>query len=123
MSDIIWFVLFICLAVIVILYNKLRTRLDQLQKEITQLKNELQTQKQRIRSPTFDNDVDASAEFGTTVDSYNNIEALTALLDNGASQLTTEELFEEVALLSKTGDIKNTVYEDDDAYSTLSKNL
>ena len=123
MSDIIWFVLFICLAVIVILYNKLRTRLDQLQKEIMQLKNELQTQKQRIRSPTFDNDVDASAEFGTTVDSYNNIEAPTALLDNGASQLTTEELFEEVALLSKNEDIGNMVYEDDDAYSTLSKNL
>ena len=124
MSDIIWFVLFICLAVIVILYNKLRTRLDQLQKEITQLKNELQTQKQKVRSPTFDNDVDASAEFGTPVDTYNNIEAPTALLDNGASQFTTEELFEEVASLSKNEATSNTVYEDEDedAYSTLSKN-
>ena len=125
MSDIIWFVLFICLAVIVILYNKLRTRLDQLQKEITQLKNELQTQKQKVRSPTFDkdDDVGASAEFGTPIETYNSIEAPTALLDNGASQFTTEELFEEVASLSKTEATNNTIYEDDDAYSTPSKNL
>ena len=125
MSDISWFVLFICLAVIVVLYNKLTTRLDQLQKEITQLKNELQTQKQKVRSPTFDkdDDVGASVEFGAPIITYNSIEAPTALLDNGASQLTTEELFEEVTLLSKTEATSNTVYEDDDAYSTLSKNL
>ena len=125
MSDIIWFVLFICLAVIVILYNKLRTRLDQLQKEITQLKNELQTQKQKVRFPTFDkdndNDVGASVEFGAPIETYNSIETPTALLDNVASQLTTEELFEEVASLSKTEATNNTIYEDDDAYATLSK--
>lgn len=89
MSDISWFVLFICLAVIVVLYNKLRTRLDLLQKDITQLKNELQIQKQRFRSPIFDkdNDVGASAELDTPLDTYNNVEAPTALLDNDISQL------------------------------------
>ncbi|WP_201577797.1 DUF2339 domain-containing protein [Psychrobacter okhotskensis] len=125
MSDISWFVLFICLAVIVVLYNKLRTRLDLLQKDITQLKNELQIQKQRFRSPIFDkdNDVGASAELDTPLDTYNNVEAPTALLDNDISQFTTEELFEEVASLSKTEATRNTVYKDDDAYANLLKNL
>ena len=125
MSDISWFVLFICLAVIVVLYNKLRTRLDLLQKDITQLKNELQIQKQRFRSPIFDkdNDVGASAKLDTPLDTYNNVEAPTALLDNDISQFTTEELFEEVALLSKTEATGSTVYKDDDAYANLSKNL
>lgn len=125
MSDISWFVLFICLAVTVVLYNKLRTRLDLLQKDITQLKNELQIQKQRFRSPIFDkdNDVGASAELDTPLDTYNNVEAPTALLDNDISQFTTEELFEEVASLSKTEATRNTVYKDDDAYANLLKNL
>ncbi|MFT5096939.1 MAG: putative membrane protein [Psychrobacter okhotskensis] len=125
MSDISWFVLFICLAVIVVLYNKLRTRLDLLQKDITQLKNELQIQKQRFRSPIFDkdNDVEASAELDNPLNTYNNIEAPTALLDNDISQFTTEELFEEVASLSKTEATRNTVYKDDDAYANLLKNL
>ncbi|WP_201607901.1 DUF2339 domain-containing protein [Psychrobacter okhotskensis] len=125
MSDISWFVLFICLAVIVVLYNKLRTRLDLLQKDITQLKNELQIQKQRFRSPIFDkdNDVGASAKLDTPLDTYNNVEAPTALLDSDISQFTTEELFEEVALLSKTEATGSTVYKDDDAYANLSKNL
>ncbi|WP_350588384.1 DUF2339 domain-containing protein [Psychrobacter sp. 78a-MNA-CIBAN-0178] len=125
MSDISWFVLFICLAVIVVLYNKLRTRLDLLQKDITQLKNELQIQKQRFRSPIFDkdNDVGASAKLDTPLDTYNNVEAPTALLDNDISQFTTEELFEEVASLSKTEATGSTVYKDDDAYANLLKNL
>ena len=49
MSDISWFVLLICLVVIVFLYSKLTSRIDQLQNNITQLNSELQRQKNRLR--------------------------------------------------------------------------
>ena len=49
MSDISWFVLLICLAVIVFLYSKLTSRIDQLQNNITELKTEVLRQKNRLR--------------------------------------------------------------------------
>ena len=49
MSDISWFVLLICLAVIVFLYSKLTSRIDHLQNNITELKTEVLRQKNRLR--------------------------------------------------------------------------
>ncbi|MFK3990519.1 DUF2339 domain-containing protein [Psychrobacter sp. NPDC064578] len=64
MSDISGFVLLVCLVVIIVFYNKLKRRVDQLQRDITQLQDELQAQQHRVSSMNnnADNDVDVHTE-------------------------------------------------------------
>ncbi|WP_314885786.1 DUF2339 domain-containing protein [Psychrobacter immobilis] len=64
MSDISGFVLLVCLVVIIVFYNKLKRRVDQLQRDITQLQDELQAQQHRVSSMNnnADNDIDVHTE-------------------------------------------------------------
>lgn len=64
MSDISGFVWLVCLVVIIVFYHKLKRRVDQLQRDITQLQDELQAQQYRVSSMNnnADNDVDAHTE-------------------------------------------------------------
>lgn len=64
MSDISGFVLLVCLVVIIVFYHKLKRRVDQLQRDITQLQDELQAQQHRVSSMNnnADNDVDVHTE-------------------------------------------------------------
>ena len=64
MSDISGFVWLVCLVVIIVFYNKLKRRVDQLQRDITQLQDELQAQQHRGSSMNnnADNDVDVHTE-------------------------------------------------------------
>lgn len=64
MSDISGFVWLVCLVVIIVFYNKLKRRVDQLQRDITQLQDELQAQQHRVSSMNnnADNDVDVHTE-------------------------------------------------------------
>ncbi len=90
MSDISLFVLFICLAVIIFLYSKLKSRLDQLQQQVTQLQNELQVQKQNVHSTVADSEIDIDFATTDTLASENNLEALaTEVLFDDVAQLTT----------------------------------
>ena len=64
MSDISGFVLLVCLVVTIVFYNKLKRRVDQLQRDITQLQDELQAQQHHVSSMNnnADNDVDVHTE-------------------------------------------------------------
>lgn len=98
MSDISWFVLLVCLAVIVVIYNKVIRRLDQLQKDVTQLQNELQAQKQSARSITVGADVNTDA--ATNADVKSDVSSDVNISESDADYLATKELFDAVALLS-----------------------
>lgn len=84
MSDISWLVLFICLAVIIFLYGKLKSRLDQLQQQVMQLQNELQAQKPSSRAVNTETDRDCftSDTLPTVPESQSQALATEALLDD-----------------------------------------
>ncbi|WP_201605883.1 DUF2339 domain-containing protein [Psychrobacter sp. JCM 18903] len=91
MSDISGFVLLVCLVVIIVFYNKLKRRVDQLQRDITQLQDELQAQQHRVSSMNnnADNDVDVHTEPMTQ-----------RLAETHSPQPIIEELFESAPPLS-----------------------
>ena len=95
MSDISWFVLFICLAVIIFLYGKLKSRLDQLQQQVTHLQNELQVQKQNVHL-----NADAVANFDSSVDSNDAVDSLQSSAEDNLEALATEVPFDDVAQLT-----------------------
>ena len=85
MSDISGFVWLVCLVVIIVFYNKLKRRVDQLQRDITQLQDELQAQQHRVSSMNnnADNDVDVHTEPMTQT-----------IADTHSPQSINEELFD-----------------------------
>ena len=91
MSDISGFVLLVCLVVIIVFYNKLKRRVDQLQRDITQLQDELQAQQHRVSSMNnnADNDVDVHTEPMTQT-----------LAETHSLQPIIEELFDSAPPLS-----------------------
>ncbi|WP_372860430.1 DUF2339 domain-containing protein [Psychrobacter sp.] len=91
MSDISGFVLLVCLVVIIVFYNKLKRRVDQLQQDITQLQDELQAQQHRVSSMNnnADNDVDVHTE-----------PMAQTLTDTHSPQPIIEELFDSAPPLS-----------------------
>ncbi len=95
MSDISWFVLFICLAVIIFLYGKLKSRLDQLQQQVTQLQNELKVQKQSVHL-----NADAVANFDSSFDSNDAADSLQSSAEDNLEALATEVPFDDVAQLT-----------------------
>ena len=91
MSDISGFVLLVCLVVIIVFYHKLKRRVDQLQRDITQLQDELQAQQHRVSSMNnnADNDVDVHTE-----------PMAQTLADTHSPQPIIEELFDSAPPLS-----------------------
>lgn len=91
MSDISGFVLLVCLVVIIVFYHKLKRRVDQLQRDITQLQDELQAQQHRVSSMNnnADNDVDVHTEPMTQT-----------LADTHSPNPIIEELFDSAPPLS-----------------------
>ena len=91
MSDISGFVLLVCLVVIIVFYHKLKRRVDQLQRDITQLQDELQAQQHRVSSMNnnADNDVDVHTEPMTQT-----------LAETHSPQPIIEELFDSAPPLS-----------------------
>ena len=91
MSDISGFVWLVCLVVIIVFYNKLKRRVDQLQRDITQLQDELQAQQHRVSSMNnnADNDVDVHTE-----------PMAQTLADTHSPQPIIEELFDSAPPLS-----------------------
>ena len=91
MSDISGFVLLVCLAVIIIFYHKLKRRVDQLQKDITQLQDELQAQQDRVSSINNNayNDVDVNTK-----------PMAQTLADTHSPPSISEELFDSVSASS-----------------------
>ncbi len=91
MSDISGFVLLVCLVVIIVFYHKLKRRVDQLQRDITQLQDELQAQQHRVSSMNnnADNNVDVHTEPMTQT-----------LAETHSPQPIIEELFDSAPPLS-----------------------
>lgn len=97
MSDISWFILFICLAVIIFLYGKLKSRLDQLQQQVIELQSELKAQKQNAPLNT-----DTVASFDSNIDSIDidTTDTLPSSSTIDSEALATEALFADVAQIT-----------------------